>query len=406
MNFTDFADVLPPLVHGMDGGAAPADWPPLSADEIDALAHHVPALRGPRRIAWHSPRPFSAAALVRCAPDAPFGEVFVKRHDARVRDAASLHEEHRFLDHLRAAGREVPVVLPLAGPDGAPATALTLGGRTYEVHARAPGLDLYRDAHSWTPVRGVGHARALGRALAQMHCAAAGFAARARAARPLLASFDIVGAQALPQALERFLALRPAAGRFVGGPEARERILAALEPWHRRLRPLLGRLEPLWVHNDWHASNAFWTGDGAQAQVCAAIDFGLCNLGCAAADLATALERNTIAWLDRDPAQADGGGAIGVLPLALALLEGYFAERPLDPAEREALPWILPLAHVEFALSEVDYFAGIVGNPAHARLAYPQFLLGHVQWFGSPDGREYLEGLRRFLDAPAPRAAR
>jgi len=387
------------LSHGMDAGSAVPDWAPLAAPDIERLAAHYPELGGSARILWHSPRPFSAAARVQTAS----GAWFVKRHDARVRDVAGLLEEHGFIAHL--AARDVPVPAIRAGAGGA--TAVALGPWTYEVHALAPGVDAYRDAHSWTPARSTAHARALGRALAQMHLAAQGYEAPARGVRPLVAGFDIVGAAALAPALDDYLRRRPAVTDFLDGA-ARDRILGALEPWHAPLRPLLPELGALWVHNDWHASNLFWTDRSTEAQVRAIIDFGLCNRGCAVADLATALERNTIAWLALPPeaaagAPADGGAEatrdIGRLPLALALLEGYGSIRALTVAERHALPYLMALAHVEYALSEVDYFHGVVANDANARLACPGFLLGHVRWFEGRHGRDYLGALRSAVAA-------
>jgi len=114
-------------------------------------------------------------------------------------------------------------------------------------------------------------------------------------------------------------------------------------------------------------------------------------------DLATALERNTVAWLDLEEDPREAGGAIGRVVLAQAILDGYCAVRALHPAERQALPLLMPLAHVEYALSEVDYFHGVLANAHNARLAYPKFLLGHVRWFGGRHGRDYLAGLRRWL---------
>ena len=387
----------------MDGGPAAPDWAPIDASELASLASRLPAAPAALEAVWHSPRPFSAAARVRGMG----GEVFVKRHDPRVRDADSLLEEHRFMAHLRGRGLAVPQVLPLRADDGSSTTALAMDGWTYEVHAVAAGVDLYAQAHSWTPARCQGHARELGRALASLHRAAAGYDALPRRNRPLLAGFQIVGAQDLGCALERYLREEPNVAGFIGRGAAglphagAEAILRVLAPWHAALRPLLPLLEPLWAHNDWHASNAFWTGADESAGVSEIVDFGLCNLGCAMADLATALERNTIAWLEQDSLGEDAAtaGDIGRLPLALALLEGYASVRPLGAAEREALPLLMALAHVEYALSEVAYFCGVVGNTRHASLACPGFLLGHVRWFESAHGRAYLAGLRGALRA-------
>ena len=68
---------------------------------------------------------------------------------------------------------------------------------------------------------------------------------------------------------------------------------------------------------------------------------------------------------------------------------------PLTPAEATALPEVLPVAHVEFALSEVEYFADVTGSAANAELAYDGYLLGHARWFAAPAGAEVLDHLRR-----------
>jgi hypothetical protein len=54
---------------------------------------------------------------------------------------------------------------------------------------------------------------------------------------------------------------------------------------------------------------------------------------------------------------------------------------------------------VEYALSEVEYFADVVGKPDLADLAYDGYLLGHARWFASPEGAALLEHLRRWAHA-------
>ena len=56
---------------------------------------------------------------------------------------------------------------------------------------------------------------------------------------------------------------------------------------------------------------------------------------------------------------------------------------------------VFPVVHVEYALTEVEYFAGIVVSPANADLAYDGYLLGHAAWFGTSDGATVLDHLRR-----------
>ena len=74
--------------------------------------------------------------------------------------------------------------------------------------------------------------------------------------------------------------------------------------------------------------------------------------------------------------------------LAKALLEGYCSVTPaLAPKKRAALPHLLPVVHVDYALSEVEYFHAVARSPANAVLAYRDYLLGHLEWFAGPDGR-------------------
>ena len=57
------------------------------------------------------------------------------------------------------------------------------------------------------------------------------------------------------------------------------------------------------------------------------------------------------------------------------------------------------VVHVEFALSEVDYFAGILADRAAATLAWQGYCLDHADWFAAPRGREFLAALERGASA-------
>ncbi len=111
-------------VHGLAGNCEPAQWPALRFEEVNEIG-------AAQRINWHSPRPLSAACLVQCTN----AIVFVKRHHCTVRTVATLEEEHRFIDHLRAVNMPVPAVLR----DRAGRSARAIGDWVYEVHACAAG---------------------------------------------------------------------------------------------------------------------------------------------------------------------------------------------------------------------------------------------------------------------------
>ena len=62
------------------------------------------------------------------------------------------------------------------------------------------------------------------------------------------------------------------------------------------------------------------------------------------------------------------------------------------------MPLLLPVVHVEYALSEADYFTGVAVSPGHADLAY-EYLIGHARWFGQPPGAALLGFLAGHLRA-------
>jgi Ser/Thr protein kinase RdoA (MazF antagonist) len=366
------------------------DWPPLTRAEVtEVLSHYDHAFAGlgppPATIAWWSPRPMSAAGVVRW----PAGGGFVKRHDLRVRTPEQLAAEHAFAAHLQARGLTVPAVWrSLAG-----ATAVTCGRFVYEVHDVAPGVDVYRDAASWTPFASTGHARAAGAALARLHLAAAWFGRAARPPGVLINSCKVITAPDPVRRVARLAARRPGLGRYLAARPWAADLAAAVLPAVARAAPLLTRLPRQWGHGDWHPSNLTWTSAAPSAGVVAVFDFGLSNRTFAVHDLAVAIERTTVGWLDL----AESGRAQADLAGLDALLDGYQAVRPFSPAEAAALPEVLPVCHVEYALSEVEYFAGVLGSPGLADLAYHGYLLDHANWFTTPDGQALLAHLHRAL---------
>ena len=382
--------------HGMDGTLVEPDWPPLTEGEVRAVLEQVAECEGPYAIETVSPRPFSAASVVRTAA----GRVFVKRHAGAVRDAEGLAEEHRFMEHLRAHGCSVPQVLRTRTG----ASAVESGAWCYEVHETPRGVDLYEEAISWTPFRSANHARGAGRALARLHRATEGFDASARKVQPLVASFTIFAAQDAAKAMDAYLQARVS---LRGDEETRthcDAALETLEPLHAELRPLLKELAPLWTHNDLHASNLFWSGAGEDAQATAVIDFGLADRTNAVHDLAQALERNCVEWLTL-MVHPDAEEQVAVqMDHVTALLDGYEELRPLTDAEAAALAPMMALCHAEFALTEADYFMGVLHAREKARLASWDYLVGHARWFRSAAGARLLDGLRRWAERRRMRA--
>ena len=337
-----------------------------------------------------SPRPFSAASVVATAG----GEVFIKRHHRTVRDREGLLEEHRLLNYLIDAGAQVPRVFAATSGE----TAIEMGEWTYEVHDAPAGVDLYEDAISWTPFRTAAHAHSAGQALARLHLASQGFTAPRRKPRPLVASFTIFAAQNPVEELERYLDARPGLAANALVREHCEEALELLAPFHAELLPLLPALEPLWTHNDLHASNLFWSDAGDEAQATAIIDFGLADRTNAVHDLAHAIERNIVEWLVlvEDPAHPEN------VPVHLdhlhALLEGYESVRPLSLKEAAALAPMTALCHAEFALSEADYFLTVLQSQEKAFMASDGWLVGHARWFLGAGGRTLSDAIRQWAE--------
>src|ERR1035441_5304671 len=158
-----------------------------------------------------------------------------------------------------------------------------------------------------------------------------------RKARPLVAGFTILAAKDPWVELERYFAARRALAKDTVTRNNCAEALELVAPFHAELLPLTDKLEPLWTHNDLHASNLFWSDESADARATAIIDFGLADRTNAVHDLAQAIERNIVECLTlvNDPAHPED------VPIHLdhldALLDGYESIRPLSIEEAAAL---------------------------------------------------------------------
>ena len=78
------------------------------------------------------------------------------------------------------------------------------------------------------------------------------------------------------------------------------------------------------------------------------------------------------------------------------MLDGYESVRPLNDAEAAALAPMTALCHAEFALSEADYFLGVLHSKEKARLASIDYLVGHARWFRGMGGQKLLDAIQRW----------
>ncbi|MBB3883896.1 phosphotransferase enzyme family protein [Acetobacter oeni] len=371
--------------HGLGNDLKRPDWPEIRLPELENVLSQFPSSGSPQDILWRSPRPFSSAAEVKTSK----GSLFVKRHHHSVRSVADLTEEHRFIGHLRQ--HHVPVVNILIARNGETAIADDIW--TYEVYQPGRGYDFYRDSPSWTAFAHDSHAFAAGQMLAKFHQAAVTYQAPPRQTKLLVASNSIFGSPDPLRILKAELSARPALARFFSSrsweTDINQRLII---PFHANAYALLHDEPPLWTHGDWHASNLLWSSSDNAGHVQTILDFGLSDRTFALFDLATAIERNLISWLDAE----NGSGPVGNLGQLDALLNGYNSVSPLSIRAVKKLSAILPLVHADFALSEIDYFSGILRNEADAQIAYDQFLLGHADWFREREGEVMLGHLDKF----------
>jgi len=230
----------------------------------------------------------------------------------------------------------------------------------------------------------VAQARDAGRMLARLHQAATRYHAPQRGTHLLVARDDLIRSHDPIAALKADLDNRPGLARYLARIPWEEQLRGIVLPWHAGLAERLRDEPRLWAHNDWHVSNLLWQGD----TVSTVLDFGLASPTSALFDLATAIERNAVAWLELER----GAQAVRI-DIALALLDGYRQLLPLSAARMHLLADLLPVVHLDFALSEVEYFEGVTGSTANADVAWQPFLLGHAQWFGSAEGQALLAAL-------------
>jgi Ser/Thr protein kinase RdoA (MazF antagonist) len=208
-----------------------------------------------------------------------------------------------------------------------------------------------------------------------------------------VASFTIFAAEDPQAALQCYLDDRPVLSANSTVAALAQEALDLLTPFHKKMRLLLPSLAPLWTHNDLHASNLLWSDAGENAHPTATIDFGLADRTNAVHDIAHAVERNIIEWLVlvEDPAHPEN------VPVHLdhlhTFLDGYESIHPLSREEAAALAPMVALCHAEFALSEAEYFLGVLGSQHKAMLACDGWLVGHARWFHTSKGRQLLDSL-------------
>lgn len=389
------ATITPNLGHGMGSDWENKDWLHITVPELHRLQSYYPCLQGSVQILWCSPRPFSSAVLIEVVQAlASTGQTnlhpyFIKRSHHSFRRAQDILQEHAVLQHL--ASKNIPVATLITSNCGQ--TALELGDWTYEVYEKAAGFDLYVDQQSWTPFFYTEHAAKVGSLLAKLHTAMQDFPElHGRSARYLVSNQQLLESESIVTAIQQRIDNSPELSRYFADKNLDAVFLERIFQTHRKIKHVLQQTTKIWTHNDLHASNLFWSAQGADANITAVIDFGLSDRNSALYDLAVTIERNFIDWLALEHTSQINIDEAGLS----TFLQAYFAE--IHPQQDfSILPELLKIVHLDFAFSELEYFVGITQNLKHADAAYYDWIVGHVNWFFAEQGQQFTQTFTRLL---------
>jgi homoserine kinase type II len=293
----------------------------LDDDDARAIAQafEVGAPRGLRPIAAGTINSNFALATER-------GDWFVRVNEGkRVEDVAW---EASLVVELAAAGSPVPEPLAAAG-----------GLRWFEHRGRMISVSAWRPGQHRAPAQvTLGDAAAIGEALAGLHVIAS--------ARPR---------ETWREGIYQF---RDLVARFEGFRDARDPALAGAITvlgdelaWLTERAPIRAAAHHGVIHGDLFRDNVLWDGD----RLIAILDFEQASRGSFVYDLAVAV----LDWC-WDPAQPRPLRE----ELAAALIGGYQRRRPLDDADRAALPVELRAAAARFTITRItDVHLRQVDNP-------------------------------------------
>lgn len=269
------------------------------------------------------------------------GRYFTKRYDPRVTEPYAMLGEHSVILQLREAEFPTPVIHANNRGD----TVTWLAEQPYAIFALARGEDRY----AGDPVFGAYHhredARAAGGMLAKFHLALAhGPLPAHKPFKGLTAQYRAMLAPDPAAALQELVAAHPRLSAYVAEREDWSAVLGFAAPYAAALEPYLASWPLGVIHGDWIKRNLFWQGH----EVVEVLDFDLWNVGHWVFDLALALLPIGFNW-----PEVLAGNAQPNHPDLVAFLAGYQEVRPLDAAERDALPLVMETARFEFYLSAV-----------------------------------------------------
>lgn len=312
-----------------------------------------------------------------CVFETEAGRFFAKRYDLRVTEPYVILGEHSVILELRAASFPTPMILANNRGD----TVTWLAEQPYALFALAHGEDRYGADPVFGPYHHREDARAAGAMLARFHLALReGPLPQAKPFKGLTAQYRAMLAPDIREGLEGLLAGAPRLAEYVYARPEWPDLVRLLTPYADRLEPYLGNWPLGIIHGDWIKRNLFWQGH----EVVDVLDFDLWNVGHWVYDLALAMLPIGFDW-----PEVLAGRSQPNHPDLVAFLAGYQEVRPLEPAEREALPLVMETARVEFYLSAVH--AGLLKDEEAQAAMFWDLLVRTRMWFAeNPGWREAL----------------
>lgn len=365
-------------------------WPAISLSEAATVLAQLEHPLKVTHIISVSGRPMAAGCLV--ATD--HGDMYIKRYATAVRESGTVLPYHRFVAHVADKGIPTPVFRRFADMTtvGRPEqTILHWNDSIYEVSERAIGEDRYSKAYIWDPPRHATEAESLGAFLGRLDIASRGFNEPRPSPCGYQARFSIFEHEDVVEAARQWLSQRPLIAQWLhdtGRDYPRD--IARFGHLAEQLAPRYRTVERIWTHGDTHLSNFMWKGDAPSA----IFDFGMADRNTAVFELAMALERHTIQWLDVMKGHPDSYRT----DLIEAIIHGYHSVRPLTDDEREVLPDVVAASQIEGGSTLIDYWLRSEGRAEDIAWGYDVGFVAHGDWYLSTSGTRYLDAIRNVLD--------
>lgn len=334
----------------------------IEAARLSAVLGHYPDLGTLEGIVRNGLSVNTATCLFETAR----GTYFAKAYDPKQREPMGLLAEHALIWALLEHG--VPTPRLHMSRDG---TTLTWHeGQGYVITDLACGEDRYGQVGVFEPFATPEEIRSAGAMLARFHLALAdGPALSPKPFRGLTARYELMRAPSVEAGLSDLMDEDPLLETLLERPEW-PWLVGYLEARQEAIARHLDRMPRGILHGDFIKRNLFWEG----REVSDVIDFDLWNVGYWAYDLALALLPCGFDWprLLQDEREVRS-------PDLRGFLAGYQSVRPLQAAERAALPTLIETARCEFYLGAIATM--LARGDAGQAQTFWGLLVGTSRWF-------------------------